>query len=60
MANLTIRIRPSKSETTLRRQHRGFFARLTQSLYRARMSKLMLGKTKPSAERRRVVETPSV
>ena len=44
----------------MRRQHRGFFARLTQSLYRARMSKLMLGKTKPSAERRRVVETPSV
>ena len=45
MASLTIRIRPTKqemTEMTLRRRQRSFFARLTQPLYRARMSKLML------------------
>jgi hypothetical protein len=46
---------PTNSEMTeldLRRQQRSFFARLTQPIRRARMSKLMLAKMGPHDGRR--------
>jgi hypothetical protein len=40
------------TELALRRQQRSFFARLTQPIGRARISKLMLAKMGPQDERR--------
>jgi hypothetical protein len=49
------RIAPTESEMTelaSRRKQRSFFARLTQPICRARISKLMLAKMGPQDERR--------
>ena len=52
MAKLTIRIRPTTAKIDLLRQRRGFFGRLTQPLYRARMQKLLATRKTAPAERR--------